>query len=231
MTLEQAARIERDLLEVPVPRTVTDFQARHNHRVQITHFRFGDAVYALHQLVDDRRRLVLVTVNFDELPEHGHHDLLDIAIEEDDFARLTPILAEMRKGAEHPEGKVPLLKLHGTINVPETCVVTDTETRSGITPAKREALMSLVTDLPEGHMIPWVYVGASMRDIDLDRIFGAREFNESVSERWVSPWPEDSVRRFINGKNRWWTARQTLFDRTVTESADSFMQALAEGWA
>ena len=70
-----------------------------------------------------------------------------------------------------------------------------------------------------------------MRDIDLDRIFGAREFNESVSERWVAPWPEDSVRRFVNGKNRWWAAAgETLLDRTVTETADAFMTTLAHEW-
>jgi hypothetical protein len=111
-------------------------------------------------------------------------------------------------------------------------VATDDVTRSGITPPKREALMQLVRDVPEGSHVPWVYVGASMRDIDLDGILGQREFNESVSERWVAPWPEMSVYRFVYTKNRWWAAQgQTLLSRTVTETADAFMNALASGWS
>jgi len=174
--------------------------------------------------------MVLVTINFDELIEHDHGDALDIAIDDDDFVRLAPILGGMRQGSAHPDAKIPLLKLHGTINRPETCVVTDAQTRSGITPAKTEALMSLVRDVPPLSSVPWVYVGASMRDIDLDRIFGLREFNESVSERWVMPWLEPSVRRFVDGKNRSWAAHESLLERTVTETADSFMRTLADEW-
>lgn len=125
---------------------------------------------------------------------------------------------------------MPLLKLHGTINRPETCVATDDATRSGITPAKREALMALVTDLQEESRVPWLYVGASMRHIDLDGILAQREFNESTSEHWVAPWPEASVYRFVYTKNRWWAAQgQNLLSRTVTETADAFMAALPQG--
>lgn len=230
-TLEQVARIERDLFEVAVPQTILDLQHRHNERLADVHFRFGDAVYALHRLIDARRRLVIVTVDHDELAEHEHGDVLDIAVDDDDFRRLVPILADMRKGGDHPDGKIPMLKLHGTLNRPATCVVTDEQTRSGITPAKADALMALVQNLPPNQRVPWVYVGASMRDIDLDRIFGAHEFNQSVSERWVAPWPEDSVRRFVYAKNRWWAAAgETLLDRTVTETADAFMNALDDQW-
>jgi hypothetical protein len=230
-TLEQAARIESDLLEVPDPPTITDLRERHNARIGDPHVRFGDAVYALHRIIQAGRRVVVVTLNFDELAEHDHCNALEIAIDDDDFRRLAPTLAEMRQGAAHPDGKIPLLKLHGTINRPETCIVTDAQTRSGITPAKVEALMALVRDLPENHRVPWVYVGASMRDIDLDGILGLREFNEGVSERWVAPWPEYSVRRFVYTKNRWWAGRgETLLDRTVTETADSFMNTLAHEW-
>lgn len=230
-TLEQAVRIERDVFEVAVPQTISDLQQRHNELLADPNFRLGDAVYALHRIIEAGRRIVLVTVNFDELAEHDHHDALDIAVDDDQFRRLASILAEMRQAGVHPDGKIPLLKLHGTINRPETCVITDEQTRSGITPAQTEALMSLVKELPEGERVPWVYVGASMRDIDLDRVFGMREFNESASERWVAPWPEDSVRRFVYGKNRWWAGRgKSLLERTVTETADAFMNTLADHW-
>lgn len=231
LTLEQVARIEREFFDVAVPQTISDLQRDHNERLNDPHVRLGDAVYALHKLIDDGRRLVVVTVNFDELVEHDHRDVLDIAVNDDDFERLTPVLAAMRDGETHPSGRVPLLKLHGTINDPESCVVTDEQTRSGISPAKTHALMSLVSDLPPKQRTPWVYVGASMRDIDLDLVFGRREFNESVSERWVAPWPEESVRRFVYSKNRWWVGRgESVVGRTVTETADAFMMALATEW-
>jgi SIR2-like domain len=230
-TLEQVVRIERDLLEVLVPPTITELRARHDARLTDPTFKFGDAVYALHKMIEDGRRLVIVTVNFDELVENGHEELLDVVVDDADFTRIASILLGMRDGGDHPDGKIPLLKLHGTIGRPETCVATDDVTRSGITPSKANALMALVKDLPEGRYVPWVYVGASMRDIDLDRIFGLREFNESVSERWVAPWPEPSVYRFVYTKHRWWAAKgQTLLSRTVTEMADSFMNVLASGW-
>ncbi|MHB8233803.1 MAG: SIR2 family protein, partial [Solirubrobacteraceae bacterium] len=222
-TLEQAVRIERDLFEVAIPQTITELRDRYNDRVDDPAYRPGDAVYALYSMIERSRRFVIITVNFDELPERDHHDQLDIVVDDADFARIAPILQTMRQGGAHPEGKTPLLKLHGTLNRPETCVATDEQTRSGVTPAKEEALMSLVRALPTEHRVPWVYVGASMRDIDLDRIFGARQFNESVSEFWVSPWPEPSVAHFVYGKRRWWAAAGTsLLERTVTETADSF---------
>jgi hypothetical protein len=230
-TLEQAARIERDLLEVAVPPTITELRDRYNERLADPGFTPGDSVYALHQIIEARRRLVIMTLNFDELVERDHGAYLDLALHDVDFARIAPILASMSRGEEHPEGKIPLLKLHGTLSCPYTCVVTDEQTRSGITPPKEDALMSLVRDLPEGHRVPWMYVGTSMRDIDLDRVLGARAFNRSASERWVSPWPEDSVSRFVYRKQRWWAAEgQTLLERTVTETADSFMKTLAQAW-
>jgi hypothetical protein len=229
VTLEQVARIERDLFEEPVPRTIEILRDHHETVLGKENPRLGGAVYALHKIVAAHRRLVIVTVNFDELAEFGQGDHLDIAVKEEDFARLVPILNEMKGGGDHPEGKVPLLKLHGTISRPETCVVTDEQTRSGITPAKAEALRVLVSDLTETNRVPWVYVGASMRDIDLNRTFGENDFNERTSERWVVPWVEPSIQKFVDQTQRWWKARgDTLYDRTVTETADTFVRLLAD---
>lgn len=231
LTLEQAARIERDAFEVTVPQTIWDLQKDHNDRLRAPAVVLGDAVHAVHRLIEDGRRVVIVAVNFDELVEHEHRDALDIAVSDGDFERLAPILEAMRMGGDHPEGRVPLLKLHGTINEPESCIVTDEQTRSGISAAKTDALMALVSEMPEKQWVQWVYVGASMRDIDLDLVFGRREFNEAVSERWVAPWLEESVTRFVYSKNRWWAGRgQTVLERTVTESADAFMMSLADEW-
>jgi hypothetical protein len=229
VTLEQVARIERDFFEEAVPRTIETLRSHHDAVLDQANPRLGAAVYALHRILAAHRRVVIVTVNFDELAEFGQRDHLDIAVDDEDFARAVPILDVMKTGGSHPDCKVPLLKLHGTISRPETCVVTDEQTRSGITTAKAEALRALVSDLSEVNRIPWVYVGASMRDIDLNRTFGENDFNELTSERWVTPWVEPSIQRFVDQTQRWWKASgDTLYNRTVTETADTFVRALAD---
>lgn len=140
VTLEQVGRIESDALDVPVPPVLTELKQLHDDRLASTD-PLGQAVYELDRVIAWGGRLVLITVNFDELIEHEHADRLDIAVNDDDFLRLTPILDEMRKGGDHRDGKIPLLKLHGTISQPETCVVTDEQTRSGISEAKQNALL------------------------------------------------------------------------------------------
>jgi hypothetical protein len=229
VTLEQVVRIERDFFEESVPRTIETLRKHYEAVISQPNARLGDAVYALHRIIAARRRLVIVTVNFDELPELDNGDHLDVAVEESEFTQMVPVLEGMKVGAQHPDGKIPLLKLHGTISRPETCVVTDEQTRSGISPAKAQALRSLVSDLTDDSRVQWVYVGASMRDIDLNRTFGENDFNERASEWWVVPWVEPSIQAFVDQTQRWWRGSgETLYDRTVTETADTFMSQLAD---
>jgi hypothetical protein len=228
-TLEQALRIERQAFDRPIPETLEQLQRRHNERLSGPPQMLGSAVYDLREIVRQGHRLILITVNFDELVEHENAEHLDIAVDDTDFERLTPLLAEMQRGASHPENLAPLLKLHGTINRPESCIATDEETRSGISPAKERALHALVDEAPDGQL-QWVYVGASMRDIDLNAILASNPFNEKLSEYWVAPWLEPSVCHFVYSKGRWWVPGQSLLDRVVTETADSFMRILAKKW-
>jgi len=229
LTLEQVARIQSQALEVGVPPVLSELQQLHDARLTGGD-PLGAAVYALHEIIERRPRLVIITVNFDELVEHDHDDWLDVAIADDEFEGLQPILAEMRQGGSHPNCKVPLLKLHGTINQPRTCMVTEEQTRFGISPAKQGAMLELVSDGESADPVPWTYVGASMRDIDLDHIFSLPQFNMGSSERWVTPVLEESVELFVAKKHRWWSASDTVLERTVTETADTFVGELATQW-
>jgi hypothetical protein len=229
VTLEQVARIEAEVNELKVPPVIDDFKKLHDE--QLASGRpLGQAVYELDRVIEKGGRLVLITVNFDELIEHEHGGRLDIAITDPEFERLTPVLEHMREGGEHPEGKIPLLKLHGTVSRPETCIVTDEQTRSGVSEAKQNALLALAHGLEPDSALPWVYVGASMRDIDLTNLFSLRPFVQGVNERWVAPYLEESVERFVANTQRFWSGRETLQQRTVTETADAFMAELARQW-
>lgn len=105
--------------------------------------------------------------------------------------------------------------------------MTDEQTRAGISEAKQNALLALVAGLDSTPRIPWTYVGSSMRDIDLTHVFSLSSFSHGVSERWVAPYLEESVERFVANTQQFWMGRETLYDRTVTELADSFMGELA----
>jgi SIR2-like domain len=229
LTLEQVGRIEAESLDVPVPPVLTELKRLHDARLT-SGDPLGRAVYELDRIIERSPRLVLITVNFDELIEHAHPDRLDVAVSDADFVRLKPILEAMREGGNHPDGKIPLLKLHGTISRLETCVVTDEQTRSGISEAKQNALLALVSGLDSSSAIRWTYVGASMRDIDLTHVFSLGPFAQGANERWVAPYLEPSVELFVANTQRFWTGRENLLSRTVTETADAFMAELAARW-
>jgi hypothetical protein len=230
-TLEQAIRIERDAFAVPITDTIKYLQQHHNGLLADGAASLGPSVLSLQSIIRRRPRLVLVTVNFDELVEYDCDEFLDILVDDTEFDAAKETLMRMAGGESHPENRVPLLKLHGTINRPETCVATDDATRSGISRAKDEALRGFVESVPVDHRAHWVYVGASMRDIDLNATFTAQAFNTKVSEYWVAPWLERSVAEFVYSKQRWWVSRgEPLLDRVVTETADSFARVLEEKW-
>lgn len=229
LTLEQVGRIESESLDVPIPPVLTELRQLHDTRLS-SGDPLGQAVYELDRIIERGVRLVLITVNFDELIEHHHPDKLDIAVSDADFVDLAPILKTMRDGGDHPNGKIPLLKLHGTISQPETCVVTDKQTRSGVSEAKQNALLALISGLHSGSAIRWTYVGASMRDIDLTHVFSLGPFTHGVNERWVAPYLEPSIEHFVANTQRFWTGRENLLSRTVTETADAFLAELATRW-
>jgi hypothetical protein len=229
LALEQVVRIESRFTSDPEPQTLRELKALHDRRLTSGE-PFGSAIYEMQRIVEHGRPLVLSTVNYDELLEFVSEDFLDIAVTSDDFERLTPILTKMLKGEPHPDGKVPYLKLHGTMTDLTSCVATDTVTRSGLSPAARDALMALIR-VPEGSQrLYWTYVGASMRDHDLERnVLAQPEFNRgSIQETWVSPFPDASTQGFLDRNPR--DLVPSLFTSSATETADVFVRAFAEAW-
>jgi hypothetical protein len=225
LTFEQVMRIEQDHAGTSVPRGLRDFREIHDDVIGKPP---GAAVRQLQRLLDRPNKLLLLTVNFDELLEESHRDKLDVVVEDDEFSEFAASgLGEYLRSAPAPR-KVPYLKLHGTISDLATCVASSRQTQQGLSIPKRSALEALLTiDEP----LRWVYVGASMRDVDLRPVFDDATFRRDVDERWVAPFPDDNVEDFAAGREQLeaWKAIG-LFDRQITETADTFMTELAEQW-
>jgi hypothetical protein len=115
--------------------------------------------------------------------------------------------------------KPPLLKLHGTIEQRESIVATVGQAAGGLMPERRDALLALARRKPR-----WVYVGYSMRDPDITAVLGFDEFQDGVTETWVSPIGAPSAREFVAGKRR---SRIDFMAQSITQSSDSFLSLLA----
>lgn len=224
VTLENVVRVEALAGGSEVPRTLTDFKERHDACLETP----GAAVLAFERILAAPGRIALVTVNFDELLEHRFADLVQRFVTDDEFEACPEYLREYFAGNE---SKVPLLKLHGTISRFDTCLVSDEAIRQGLPQGKRSALASL---LLADTRTSWTYVGASLRDDDIAPVLSAPPFTpECLEERWVMPYPDEAIERFVAHRKPRWRAlgRESMRARWVTEFADDFMQELASQWS
>jgi len=172
------------------------------------------------------RRVIILTVNFDTLLETRAGENLQVFKSDDDFIRAPEEIAVYLKDG----GKVPYLKLHGSLEELRTVVATIDKTRSGLSGPKRRTIKSLVSSQDP---TPWVYVGCSMRDLDLNQVFNSPDFSSQVDEWWVAPLVDRSVREFASTHRTWmWEKedRRSLDERMVTETADTFFTVLLEMW-
>lgn len=223
VTLENVVRIEQRIAQTAVPQTLIDFKERHDTVVD----RPGPAVRALGGMLDSSHRLAIVTVNFDELIEHNFPDAVRRFATDEEFDACPTYLRDYFSGRE---SRVPVLKLHGAISVPESCVVTDVAIREGLSEAKRCSLAAL---LPDGPRASWVYVGASMRDVDVMPVLKDSPFKANrIDERWAMPYPEPSIEAFIANREHEWLRRdlEPAQPRYITEFADAFFEALSAHW-
>ncbi|WP_056865206.1 hypothetical protein [Nocardioides sp. Leaf285] len=201
----------------------------------------GPSMRDLRALLQLRRRLVLLTVNFDQMIEHDAHvlapgddDPLDarspgpdaasvrMFVTSDDFAAFPAYYDEYK---DHG-GAVPLIKLHGTIDQPETVRANLDVTLPGLDEHAADLLRHLIP--PKGGSIKWVYVGCSMRDPDITAVTQTQPFAHRALETWVSPFIDPHVEMWI-AKNRqpaWRAAElpETPRERTITQTADSFFR-------
>lgn len=219
LTLEQVVRAEKRLR--PDLPTLQSFRSHHDGVVGIP----GVAVLELAKILQlTAGRMVLVEVNFDLLIERHSTVPLKVFSSEDDFTSAADYL---RRYLNSEESAIPLLKLHGTIDDFATCVISDDQTELGVGSNKLAALRTL---LDESDPTLWLYVGASMRDRDLLRVFLDEDWARGVEELWVSPFLPDTVERFASSREPFWRNRhlKNIDDRLISETADSFFLKLRE---
>lgn len=226
LTLEQVARIEAAHRNVAVPEAVRLFSELHADRISDGR-PFGPAVIKLAQLAARGPRLVVVTVNFDELLEHAAPDAFQPVVSNEDFAEIEPVLRGMVEG--NPPEKVPLLKLHGTISDLGSCITAAHMTEHGLATEKAIALRAL--GRPGGDPVWWAYIGASMRDLDVLPVLRERQIKDAVEEWWVGPRFEASVLRFVKNRRRGPSERPIDGDQVLlTTTADDFVADLVDSW-
>jgi hypothetical protein len=208
LTLEQVIRAEQRFTGGALP-TLEEFRQHHDVVIETPGPAVTDLAYILSQRVG---RVILVEVNFD---------------------RLRPGL-RVRRGVRYvkrylagAESHIPLLKIHGDINSPETCVVSAEQTELGIGAEKLEALRAVFEGLAPDDRRWWIYVGTSMRDRDLVPVLQSEEFARRLEELWVTPFIPETVEHFALQRLPYWAKRDwtTLADRVITEQADAFFAA------
>ena len=188
LTLEQVIRAEkRHLSALP---TLDYFRELHDSVVGSP----GPAVLELGEILRiSKGKLILAEVNFDRLVEEHSPVPLRVFASDEEFEEADKYVTDYLAGEETD---VPLLKLHGSIERPGTCVVSDEQTEAGIGAGKLRAIRSLYNDRRA-----WIYIGASMRDRDLLTVFRGSDFANGTDEVWVSPFLPDTVEDFA--RSRW----------------------------
>lgn len=224
LTLEQVVALETVLVSAP-SQTLVDFSAEEATAV------IGPSVAYLTEMVARGMRPVLVTVNFDELIERAAGEAVRAIVTEDEFKHFPAYLAAYMA---HEEDAVPLLKLHGTISNENTCVINAAITEEGLPEAKRVALKALAASVQtDADARPlWIYVGASLRDVDVVPVLAAEDFAVAFEEAWVMPLRAESIEAFAVERLPIWQAqrREQLDARVMSATADAFFGLLKEAW-
>jgi hypothetical protein len=183
---------------------------------------------SLVRLLEMRRRLVIVTVNFDRIIEVKAGDAVRPYVDESELAQLPADLRAYRTNG----GPVPLVKLHGDIDRPQSIVVNIEETASGLSAARLNALEGILEVMKEQEVRPWWFVGYSMRDLDLDAHWESAGFADTMVEHWVAPFVDASVEKFIRSRRQpRWDRNSFGFrieNRVVTLTASDFFALLHE---
>lgn len=170
-------------------------------------------------------RLLLVTVNFDELIE------TDLGVPRSVYYRpehykdnLSDLRAYLAGDLSKP---MPVLKLHGSVQDPDSLIATVDKTAAGLHEDVRTALDEVLN--VAGAPLTWVWIGCSMRDRDMNAWLGGRGA-DAFDEWWVDPLPGQALDDFFQQYRaaKWTETGRTLDNRLVVDSADRFLTALAE---
>lgn len=222
LTLERVLQLELAETSDPLGPTLTRFSGEVEEAKETP----GQALISLGEILEQGGRLVLVTVNFDELVEHQCGELVKPFVETDEFETAAEYIAQYSAGEDLP---APLLKLHGTLSKPPSIIATVGSVAKGLATSKAAALRSLLGEATKPQL--WFYLGASMRDRDILQHIGVREFAERSDEWWVAPSRDPSVEKFIRDiRDPVWGDLGLKFDaraKCITTTADIFMGELA----
>lgn len=219
LTLEQVVRAEKRVNPAITSPTVLAFQEHHDRVLNAP----GQAVHDLCRFLGSpTHRPIIVETNFDLLVEAHCSVPLKVFASDEDFLRAPDYLRGYIAGGENA---VPVLKLHGSIDRPETCIVSTAQTEGGVGENKLAAIRCLREG--EGRR-QWIYVGTSMRDLDLRNVLREEDFARSVDEQWVEPYLSPGVQEFGMTRAPFWTdtGLPDIQDRLITETADAYFAAV-----
>jgi hypothetical protein len=178
---------------------------------------------ALRRLVMRLPRLVILTVNFDRLIEDDLGVDHEVIATPQAFTDHTQLVVDRISAGD---GALPILKIHGTIEDPDTLIATIDKTEFGLPPEIAATLDAMIA--ATGGPLTWVWIGCSMRDADLRIWLGNQHGVDQLNEWWVDPLPSETLfeyARFVRGR-QWAIVEHTLKDRLITETADVFLQRL-----
>lgn len=170
-------------------------------------------------------QLLIITVNFDQLVETDLGVDCSVYFRPEHFKdRLEDLTGYLRGDSSRP---LPILKLHGSIQDPDSLIATVDKTSAGLHEDVRSALDEIlqVADAP----ITWVWVGCSMRDRDMNLWLGGKGA-DAFDEWWVDPLPGLSLDEFVQQQRtaRWAQVGRQLRERLIVDSADGFLVDLVE---
>jgi hypothetical protein len=221
LTLERVIQVQ-SATHSDLP-TLQDFAQLHANLVHLP----GAAVLDLaHVLEHAGRRILLLGLNFDRLIEENTDANIRVF---STMPAFRDAASYVRRYLEGNEDAIPYLKFHGCISSLPSCVVSVDQTQLGMGSVKLSALRAV---LRRPRPRRWIYVGCSLRDLDLRPTLLHESFARSVDERWVNPFMLESFDEFVEKRAPFWSAtgRKTFDERLTTETADSFFAALRHAW-
>lgn len=229
LTLERVLREEQYIENQRNSHTLRAFAKLHAERM--TDFRArlsaGEPPSGLASVLGTGRRIAVVTVNFDHGVETELEDQVRTFFTEKDLEEVPDYIASYRAGSAD---RIPYIKLHGDIDDPGTIVANVDDTAVGMSGARISAIRAL-RDI-DAAVRPWVYVGYSMRDLDVNTVLGSPEFADRTIEWWVNPFVDPGIRRFVAGYRlaRWRVrgAGYSIKERVITLTANDYFAQLAK---
>jgi hypothetical protein len=179
---------------------------------------------ALHRLADKLPRLVVITVNFDQLIEDQLDHPHQVVAGPDAFEEHRQLVIDRATGQTEV---LPILKVHGTIERADTLVADINDTSRGL---PRQVVDTFDALLDEVGAVAWVWVGCSMRDEDVKQWLRRRDTAERMAEFFVDPLPGPSLFEYARREReaRWALQQQQTLEghRLITETSDTFLSAL-----